>query len=141
MRGDIAIIHEDTNRITSKSIALVELNKSTCLMVESNASAFLQAMEANAASFQLYVEKANKNLVTIAGNNTKAMTDMQGKLKSSFNWMKYLKKTFASVPERTTNHLDAMLPVLVSLWSRVIQRLSKHILTSYHLTGKSPIHN
>jgi hypothetical protein len=26
MRGDIALIHEDTNCITSKSIALVELN-------------------------------------------------------------------------------------------------------------------
>jgi hypothetical protein len=31
--------------------------------------------------------------------------------------------------------------LLTSLWSRVIQRLSKHILTSYHLTGKSLIHN
>jgi hypothetical protein len=69
MCGDIALIREDTNRITSESIALVELN-STCLAVESNASAFLQAMEDNAASFWLYVEKANKNLATIAGNHT-----------------------------------------------------------------------
>jgi hypothetical protein len=70
MHGDIALICENTNCITSVSIALVELNKSTCLAVESNASAFLQAMEANAASFWLYVEEANKNLMTIAGNHT-----------------------------------------------------------------------
>ncbi len=31
--------------------------------------------------------------------------------------------------------------VLKSLYPRVIQRLSKHLLTSYFLTGKSPIHN
>jgi hypothetical protein len=114
LRGDIALIHEDTNRITSKSIALVELNKSTPLAVESNASTFLQAMEANAASFWLYVEKANKNLATIAGNHTQAMTDMQGKLKSSYNRMKYLKKTFASIPEHVTNHLDATLPAILT---------------------------
>ncbi len=112
--GDITLIREDTNRITSKSIALVELNKSTCLVVESNASAFLQAMEANAASFWLYVEKANKNLATIAGNHTQAMTDMQGKLKNSFDWMKYLKKTFASILERVTNHLDATLLAILT---------------------------
>jgi hypothetical protein len=44
VRGDITLICEDTNRITSESIALVELNKSTCLAVESNASAFLGCM-------------------------------------------------------------------------------------------------
>jgi hypothetical protein len=75
---------------------------------------FLQAMEANAASFWLYVEKANENLATIAGNHTQTMTHMQGKLKSSFDRMKYLKKTFASVPERVTNHLDAMLPAILT---------------------------
>jgi hypothetical protein len=114
VHGDIALIHEDTNRITSKSIALVELNKSTRLAVEFIASAFLQAMEANAASFWLFVEKATKNLATIAGNHTQAMTDMQGKLKSSFNWMTYLEKTFASIPERVTNHLDATLPAILT---------------------------
>jgi hypothetical protein len=39
---------------------------------------------------------------------------MKGKLKSSFDWMKYLKKTFASVPERVTNHLDATLPAILT---------------------------
>jgi hypothetical protein len=114
VRGDIALICEDTNRITSESIAIVELNKSTRLVVESNASAFLQAMEANAASFWLYVEKANKNLATIAGNHTQAMTNMQGKLKSSFDRMKYLEKTFASILECVTNHLDATLPAILT---------------------------
>ncbi len=114
VRGDITLIHEDMNCITSESIALVELNKSTPLAVESNASAFLQAMEANAASCWLYVAKANKNLATIAGNHTHAMTDMQKKLKSSFDRMKYLKKTFASVPEHVTNHLDATLPAILT---------------------------
>jgi hypothetical protein len=114
VRGDIALIREDTNHITFKSIALVELNKSTHLAVESNVFTFLQAMEANAASFWLYVEKANKTLTTIAGNHTQAMTDMQGKLKSSFDRMKYLEKTFASIPERVTNHLDATLLAILT---------------------------
>jgi hypothetical protein len=113
-REDIALICGDTCRLTDKSAALVELNKATRLAVESNASAFLQAMEATAASFWRYVEKANKNLATIAKNHTQAMTDMQGKLKSSFDRMKDLKKTFASIPERVTNHLDATLPAILT---------------------------
>ncbi len=52
--------------------------------------------------------------MTIAENHTQAMTGMQGKLKSSFDWMKYLEKTFASVPEHVTNHLDAMLPAILT---------------------------
>jgi hypothetical protein len=72
-------------------------------------------MEDNAASFWLYVEKANKNLATIARNHTQAMTDMQGKLKSSFDWMKYLKKTFASVLEHVDQnilYLDLVLGIV-----------------------------
>ncbi len=41
VRGDIAIIQEDTTRITSESIALVELNKITRLAVASNMTDFL----------------------------------------------------------------------------------------------------
>ncbi len=39
---------------------------------------------------------------------------MQGKLKSSFDRMKYLKKTFASIPEHVTNHLDATLSAILT---------------------------
>jgi hypothetical protein len=124
--GDIALICEDMNCITSESIALVELNKSTRLAVESNASAFLQAMEANAASFWLYVEKTNKNLATIAGNHTQAMTNMKGKLKSSLDWMKYLEKTFASIPERVTNPwMQCSQPFSPRLWVKLSRHLSQ----------------
>jgi hypothetical protein len=87
LRGDIGLIHADTRRLTTKSAALVELNKATCLVVESNVSDFLQAMEANVAqnsqaleahtaSFQLYVEKANKNIASITKTHTQSMADM-----------------------------------------------------------------
>ncbi len=67
VRGDIALICEDMNCITSKSIALVELNKSTRLAVESNASAFLQAMEANRPLFGCMLRRLTRTLQLLPG--------------------------------------------------------------------------
>jgi hypothetical protein len=124
--GDIALIRGDTQRLTSKSAALVELNKATHLAVESNVSNFLQAMEANVAqnrqsleahmaSFQLYVEEANKNIASITETHTQFMADMQTKLQSLFDWMKYLKKTFKDIPVPVTNHLNKTVPQVIAL--------------------------
>jgi len=41
VHGDISLIREDLHRLTSKSAALVELNRSTRLAVNSNMSTFL----------------------------------------------------------------------------------------------------
>jgi hypothetical protein len=122
---DIALICRDMQRLMTKSAALVELNKATCLAVESNVSDLLQAMEANAAqnhqaleaqkaSFQLYVKEANKNIASITKTHTQSMADMQTKLQSLFDWMKYLEKTFKDVPAHATNNLDKMVPQVIA---------------------------
>jgi hypothetical protein len=120
----------------TKSVALVELNKATHLAVASSVSGFLQAMEASKAqhrqaleanvaqncqaleahkaSFQLYVEEANKSVATITVAHTQSMTDMQTKLHSLFDQMKYLKKTFKDVPACITNHLDKTVPQVIA---------------------------
>jgi hypothetical protein len=49
-------------------------------------------------------------LATITGNHSQSMADMQKKLQRSFDRMKYLEKTFQSVLELVTTHMDAMLP-------------------------------
>jgi hypothetical protein len=123
--GDIALICGDMRCLRTKSATLVELNKATCLIVESNVSNFLQAMEANAAqnhqaleahmaSFQLYVKEANKNIASITKTHTQSMADMQTKLQSLFDWMKYLKKTFQDVLARVINHLGKMVPQVIA---------------------------
>jgi hypothetical protein len=147
VRGDIALIRGDTSHLMTKSVALVELNKATCLAVASSVSGFLQAMEASKAqhpqamevnaaqnhqalevnaaqncqaleahkaSFQQYVDEANKSIMTITAAHTQSMTDMQTKLHSSFDRMKYLKKTFKNVPARITDHLDKTVPQVIA---------------------------
>ncbi len=123
VRGDIALICRDTSRLMTESVALVELNKATHLGGVSSVSGFLQAMEASKAqhlqavevnaaqnhqaleahkaSFQQYVKEANKSIATITAAHTQSMTDMQTKLHSSFDRMKYLEKTFKDVPAHT----------------------------------------
>jgi hypothetical protein len=148
IRGDIALICRDTNRLMTKSVALVELNKATCLAVASSVSGFLQAMEASKAqhrqalevnaaqncqalevnaaqnrqaleahnaSFQQYVKETNKSIATITSAHTQSMTDMQTKLHSSFDRMKYLEKIFKDVPARITDHLNKTVPQVIAL--------------------------
>jgi hypothetical protein len=94
VRGDITLIREDTHRITSKSIALVELNKTTHLAVASNMTEFFQALkateaqnhkalEAHKTSFEQYIGEANRSIAAITKAHTQAMSDMQGKLKAA----------------------------------------------------------
>ncbi len=144
---DIALIRGDTSHLMTKSVALVELNKATCLAVVSSVSGFLQAMEASKAQhrqalevnaaqncqalevnaaqnrqaleakkalFQQYVEEANKSIVTITAAHTQSLTDMQTKLHSSFDQMKYLEKTFKDVLAHITNHLDKTVPQVIA---------------------------
>ena len=125
VRGDIGLICEDTHRLASKSAALVELNKSTCLAVNSNMSTFLQALEdseaqtrialdAQRASFVQYIGEANRSIEAITAAHTQSMTNMQSKLQSSFDRMRYLEKTFKDVPQHVTNHLDMTVPQVIA---------------------------
>ena len=109
VRGDIGLICEDTHRLTSESAALVELNRSTRLAVNSNMSAFLRALEdskaqtrnaldAHRASFVQYIGEANRSITAITTAHTQSMTDMQSKLQGLFDRMQYLERTFKDVP-------------------------------------------
>jgi hypothetical protein len=82
--------------------------------MEANAAQNHQALEAQKASFQLYVKEANKNIASSTKTHTQSMADMQTKLHSSFDRMKYLKKTFKNVPARITDHLDKTVPQVIA---------------------------
>jgi hypothetical protein len=132
-------IRGDISRLSSESSALVELNKSTRLAVadinrgtqtvadtmadflrsvEASDNQHRQALEAseirNRQALAAYRSSFEQSLKDIIGVHAKAMDDMQSKVKSSFDRMKYLEKTFAGVPERITNHLDVQLPTILT---------------------------
>jgi hypothetical protein len=127
------------SRLLSESNALIELNKSTRLTVaditrgtqtvadtmanflhsvEATETQHRQALEAsetrNHQALAAYRTSFEQSLKDITGVHAKTMDDMQLKVKSSFDRMKYLEKTFASVPERITTHLDVQLPAILT---------------------------
>jgi len=132
-------VRRDITRLSTESNALVEINKSTCLAVaditkstlavantmadflrsvETTETQNRQALEAsetrNRQALAAYRTSFEQSLKDITEVHTKTMDDMQSKVKSSFDRMKYLEKTFASVPERITNHLDVQLPTILT---------------------------
>jgi hypothetical protein len=132
VRGDIV-------RLSLESNALIELNKSTRLAVadihtstlavagtmadflrsvETTEAQNHQALEAcetwNRQALAAYRTSYEQSIKDITEVHTKTMDDMQVKVKSSFNRMKYLEKTFVSVPARITTHLDVMLPAILT---------------------------
>jgi hypothetical protein len=74
--------------------------------VEASETQHRQALEAsetqNCQALAAYRTSFEQSLKDITGVHAKTMDDMQSKVKSSFDRMKYLEKTFASVPERIT---------------------------------------
>jgi hypothetical protein len=132
-------VHGDISRLSLESSALVELNKSTRLavadinqgtqMVTDTMADFLRSVEAfdnqhrqaleaseirNRQALAACRSSFEQSLKDITGVHAKAMDDMQSKVKSSFDRMKYLEKTFAGVPERITTHLDVQLPTILT---------------------------
>ncbi len=91
VHGDIALIRKDTTRITSKSIALVELNKITRLAVASNMTDFLQSVEATEVRNCQALEAYKQSITDITEAHNNAMDNMQWQLRSSFDRMKHLK--------------------------------------------------
>jgi hypothetical protein len=63
------------------------------------------------AEYRTFFEQSLKDVTEV---HAKTMDAMQSEVKSSFDRMKYLEKTFASVPERITNHLDVQLPAILT---------------------------
>jgi hypothetical protein len=114
VRGDITIIREDTTRITSKSIALVELNKITRLAVASNMTDFLQSVEATEVRNHQALEAYKQSITVITKAYNNAMENMQRQLQSSFDQMKHLKRTFKDVPTHVTDHLDKTVPAVIA---------------------------
>jgi hypothetical protein len=115
VRGDIALIWEDTTRITSKSIALVELNKITCLAVASNMTDFLQSVEATEVRNRQALEAYKQSIMVITKAHNNAMDNMQQQHRSSFDRMKHLERTFKDVPTHVTNYLDKTVPAVIAL--------------------------
>ena len=120
-------VRGDISRLSSELSALIELNRSTRLSVadinrgtqtvadtmadflrsvEASETQHRQALEAsetrNCQALAAYRTSFEQSLKDITGVHAKTMDDMQSKVKSSFDRMKYLEKTFASVPERIT---------------------------------------
>ena len=115
VRGDIALIWEDTTRITSESIALVELNKITCLAVAANMTDFLQSVEATEVRNHQALEAYKQSITVITEAHNNAMENMQRQLRSSFDRMKHLERTFKDVPTHVTNYLDKTVPAVIAL--------------------------
>ena len=150
-------VHWDINRLSLESTALVELNKSTRLAVadvskstlavsatmadflrsvESTEALHRQALEAsetrNRQALAAYRTSFEQSLKDITAVHTETMDDMQSKVKSCFDRMKYLEKTFASVPGRITNHLDIQLPaILTNAVGKAITPTLTTVLTEY----------
>jgi hypothetical protein len=150
-------VRGDINRLSSGSNALVELNRSTRLAVadvskstlalsdtmadflrsvESTEALHRQALEASETrhrqALAAYRTSFEQSLKDITAVHTKTMDDMQSKVKSSFDRMKYLEKMFASVPERITNHLDVQLPaILTDAVGKAITPTLRTVLTEY----------
>jgi hypothetical protein len=114
LRGNIAIIREDTTRITSESIALVELNKITCLAVASNMTDFLQSVAATEVRNHQALEAYKQSITVITKAHNNAMENMQRQLRRSFNRMKHLERTYKEVPTHVTDHLNNTVPAVIA---------------------------
>ncbi len=130
VHGDIALIWEDTTCITSESIALVELNKITCLGVASNMTDFLQSVEATEVRNRQALEAYKQSITDITEAHNNAMDNMQRQLQSSFDRMKHLKQTFKDILTHVTNHLDKTFPAVIA--SVVNQTLPATLATALH---------
>jgi len=127
-------VRGDISHLSSESSVLIELNRSTCLAVADinrgthtvtdTTADVLRLVEASETQHRQALEASEtRNRQALAACRTsfeqslkdaKTMDDMQSKVKSSFDRMKYLEKTFASVLEHITTHLDVQLPAILT---------------------------
>jgi hypothetical protein len=105
--GDIALIREGAANVRCDIVL-------TRHGVASSMLELLETIQAIEAQNSQALAALRQGIMDIAAVHTKAIDDIQVKVRSSFDRMKYLEKTFASVPERVTNHLDATLPAILT---------------------------
>ncbi len=107
MCGDIALICEGAANVRHDIVL-------TRHGVASSMSELLETIQAIKARNSQALVALRQGITDIAAVHTKAIDNIQVKVRSSFDRMKYLEKMFASVPECVTNHLDATLPAILT---------------------------
>jgi hypothetical protein len=113
--GDIALIRGDTSRFMTKSVALVELNKATCLAVASSVSGFLQAMEASKAQHRQALEvNAAQNRQAPEVNAAQNRQALEAH-KASFQ--QYVKEANKSIVTSTVAHTQSMTDMQTKIHS------------------------
>ena len=110
-RHGIGDIHKNTQTIAD---TMAEFLRTVAASDTKHRLAF-EASEARnrqaLADYRTSLEQSLKEVTTV---HAKSMDAMDKRVQGSFDRMKYLEKTFAGVPERFTNHLDARLPAILT---------------------------
>jgi hypothetical protein len=75
---------------------------------------FIRAMENTNKKNAVALEEYERRIFDMTAVHTKNLGDMQAKLQGSFDRMKYLEKTFLSVPGLVTTHLEDQLPAILT---------------------------
>jgi hypothetical protein len=114
-------VRDSIDIVRAESVSLVALNSNTRTVVCDSMANFLCAIEVSEQQNAI-LERKNVNALVayeqrvkvMAEVHTKSIGDMQAKLQSSFDRMKYLEKTFHNVPGLVTTHLEDRLPAILT---------------------------
>ncbi len=112
-------VRDSIDIVRAESVSLVALNLNTRTMVCNSMANFLRAIEVS-EQHNAITEQKNVNalaayeqrVMVMAEVHTKSIGDMQAKLQSSFDRMKYLEKSFQNVPVPLTVLREAPLSLL-----------------------------
>ena len=104
-------VRESIGTVRAESASLVVLNMNTCTVVGESIKDFIRAMENTNKKNAVALEEYERRILAMTEVHTKSIGDMQAKLQSSFDRMKYLEK---NVPGLVTSHLEDRLPVILT---------------------------
>jgi hypothetical protein len=114
-------VRESIDIVRAESVSLVALNSNTRTVVGDSMANFLRIIAVSEQQTAITEQKNSEALaayeqrvMAMAAAHTKSIGDMQTKLQSSFDRMKYLEKTFQNVPGLVTTHLEDRLPVILT---------------------------
>ena len=104
-------VRDSIGSVRAESASLVALNSNTHAVVCDSMANFLCAIEVSEQQNAITEQKNAKALaayeqrvMAMAEAHSKSIGDMQAKLQGSFDWMKYLEKTFQNVSGLITTH-------------------------------------
>ena len=114
-------VRDSIDIVWAESVSLVALNSNTRTVVCNSMANFLRAIEVSEQQNAI-TEQKNVNALAayeqrvkvMAEVHTKSIVDMQAKLQSSFDRMKYLEKMFQNVPGLVKTHLEDRLPAILT---------------------------